>query len=69
MPEDQGVTLKRLFYEKKKKKCTLYMCIYVCLYIYLYVNMYICDTAQEKDAPRGNFLVIYAEYLGRCNTN
>ena len=26
-----------------------------------------CDTARGKDAPRGNFLMLYAEYLGRYN--
>ena len=25
----------------------------------------ISDTAQGKDAPRGNFCMLYAEYLGR----
>ena len=29
------------------------------------VRLDICDTAQGKDAPRGNFLILYAEYLGR----
>ena len=24
-----------------------------------------CDRAQGKDAPRGNFLMLYAEYLAR----
>ena len=27
-----------------------------------------CDTAQGKDAPRGNFLMLYTKYLGRYNT-
>ena len=27
-----------------------------------------CDTVQRKDAPRGNFLMLYAEYLGRHDT-
>ena len=26
-----------------------------------------CDTAQRKHAPRGNFLMLYAEFLGRYN--
>ena len=26
-----------------------------------------CDTAQGKDAPKGNFLMLYAENLGRYN--
>ena len=26
-----------------------------------------CDTAQGKDAPKGNFLMLYADYLGRYN--
>ena len=26
-----------------------------------------CDTAQGKDASRGNFLMLYADYLGRYN--
>ena len=36
-------------------------------YTGLDVNDHDCDTAQGKDAPRGNFLMIYAEYLGRYN--
>ena len=28
------------------------------------VNANTCDTAQGKDAPRWNFLMLYAEYLG-----
>ena len=27
----------------------------------------VSDTAQGKDAPRGNFLLLYAEYQGRYN--
>ena len=33
----------------------------------LYYDFDDCDTAQGKDAPRGNFLMLYAEYLGRYN--
>ena len=46
----------------------MYMYMYVYVYMYIYVYEYMCDTAQGKDAPRGNFLMLYAEYLRRYDT-
>ena len=36
--------------------------IHIYIIIHIYIHIYICDTAQGKDAPRGDFLMLYAEY-------
>ena len=43
------------------------MCLSSCMRVCLIDGAY-CDTAQGKDAPRGNFLMLHAEYLGRYTT-
>ena len=45
--------------------CSLLFCSIMISILHICCCGYICDTVQGKDAPRRNFLMLYAEYLGR----